>query len=167
MSYIHFYFQTLHKDDNDQVIDDITILLDASCEHYLTSGTQMSDSERNIFDYLQRARALYDDKVSMSTICCWKALETCHSNTCNETGGSYIHFFCCESLGFALDISSTCLMNSDLSGSYGGSFSSFTINHGTSVPLSINMSNDDVLVSVKPQSLAYIPFAWGRSGGPA
>ena len=71
-------------------------------------------------------------------------------SSCPETSSNYIHFFCCESLGFALDISSICLSDIGLSGSYGGSFSSYTINHGTSVPLSINMSSDVIHVSVNP-----------------
>jgi hypothetical protein len=148
---------------------DIAGLLDLSCERYSKSKKMTQDEERNIFEYFDRARSLYKDGVSMSTICCWKALDACPGNNRDEHGYNYIHFFCCESLGFALDISSTCLMNSDLSGSYGGSFSSFTINHGTSVPLwtSALCSNDGVIISVKPQSGGCIPFAWGRSGGPA
>jgi len=126
----------------------------------------LSVEEKKIFDYFQRARTLFNDKISMTTVCCWKALMTSPSS-CPETSSNYIHFFCCESLGFALDISSACLLNKDLSGAYGGSFSSRIINHGTSIPLSTNMSNDDVQISLKPQSNCYIPFAWGRTGGPA
>jgi hypothetical protein len=158
-------FQTLHRDENDVVNEDIKSIFDASCGRYSSSGSVMPDEERMVFEYFQQARSLYDDKVSMSTICCWKALA---SSTINKKACcNYIHFFCCESLGFALDISSTCLMNNDLSGSYGGRFSSSTINHGTSIPLSTTMSHDSVLVSLKPQSDCYIPFAWGRTGGPA
>ena len=128
----------------------------------------LSDKERNVLEYFQRARFLYHDEISMSTICCWKALETSSRAIKEEPCSHNIHFFCCESLGFALDISSACLLNKDLSGApYGGSFSSRIINHGTSIPLSTNMSNDDVHISLKPQSNCYIPFAWGRTGGPA
>jgi len=126
----------------------------------------LSDKERNVLEYFQRARVLYDDEVSMSTICCWKALETSSSTIKEKPCCNYIHFFCCESLGFALDISSACLLNKDLSGAYGGSFSSRIINHGTSIPLSTTTTNDGVRISMKPQSDCYIPFAWGRTGGP-
>ncbi len=123
--------------------------------------------ERKIHDYFRRVQQICGKKTSMSTLCCWKALEK--GKKMDEMKDiNYIHFFCCESLGFVLDISSLCLNENGLDGSYGGSFSSSVVKHGTSVPLTTHRDKQKVRISVAPQSnCPYIPFAWGRAGGPA
>lgn len=161
---ISLFFQTLHRDNNDTVINDIYEVMKQSCENNNVKKDCSSD-ERKICNYVQRVQEMCGKKISMATICCWKALE--REKKMDSKNGQYIHFFCCESLGFALDISSLCLNKDGLDGSYGGSFSSSIVEHGTSVPLSMcNSNNGDIRVSVSPQqSCPYIPFAWGRTGG--
>lgn len=146
------------------VIEDIYDLMKQSCDN-IDVKKESSRDERKIRDYIRRVQQISGKKISMATICCWQALE--RGKKVDEKNVQYIHFFCCESLGFALDISSLCLKKDGLDGSYGGSFSSYNVDHGTSVPLTVCTRNDrDVRVSVSPQpSCPYIPFAWGRSGG--
>lgn len=146
------------------VIKDIFDLMKHSCEKIKKKKGSTGD-ERKICNYIQRVQQICGEKISIATICCWQALEREKKDGRN---GQYIHFFCCESLGFALDISSLCLKKDGLGGSYGGSFSSSFVEHGTSVPLSISTTtnNRDIRVSVSSQpSCQYIPFAWGRTGG--
>lgn len=159
-------FQTLHRDDNDKVLEEIAGILDDCCEKHARNDTDLSVEERKILQYFQRTRKLFMDELSMATICCWKALKYNTPMGCKEKPDHYVHFFCCESLGFTLDISSICLTHPALNGSFGGSFSSCIINHGSSVPLSICSSHQHgVLLSVQPQTGHFIPFAWGRTGG--
>lgn len=161
-----WFGSTLHRDSNDKVLEEIAGILDDSCEKHARNETDLSIEERKIFQYFQRTRALFVNEISMATICCWKALKHSTQLGCEEKHDHYIHFFCCESLGFALDISSICLTHPALNGSFGGSFSSCIINHGTSVPLSIcSSSQHGVRLSVQPQTGHFIPFAWGRTGG--
>ena len=149
------------QDTTDQMIME-------SCLHHESKtdpGQSLSD-ERKIHEYFQRARKICGKKTSMSTLCCWKALEK-GKKMAGMKDISYIHFFCCESLGFTLDISSLCLNENGLDGSYGGSFSSSLVKHGTSVPLTRHRDKRRVRISVTPQpNCPYVPFAWGRAGGP-
>ena len=88
-------------------------------------------------------------------------------NKVNGADCSSEHFFCCENLFFAFDISSNALKHDILGGKYGGSFLSRLVRHGSSMPVCQLWNGDEkVGAALYPKDRGNeIPFAWGRSGG--
>ena len=62
-----------------------------------------------------------------------------------------------------MDISSENLVHNDYQTSYGSHFLGSIIKHGTSIPITI----EDGIVKYISEEKGWIPFSWGRSGGPS
>lgn len=116
----------------------------------------------DVCKYLIKCRKTLGHNLGLNTVCSWKALS---NNDCIDTEENEIlHFFCCESLGFCMDISSTALQDCGNHNSYGAIFQSNFISHGTSFPICDVKADKSVFCG--QSNSKWIPFAWGRSGGP-
>jgi hypothetical protein len=119
------------------------------------------DRLRKVYQYIKRYSSLMGGAVGLNTLCCWTVAKDSKENRSSKVR-SIEHYFCCESLGFAMDISSDVFMDTDV-GKYGACFMSNFIAHGTSIPLVVMLDNTYSLSSIKDSP--FVPFAWGRSGG--
>lgn len=151
----------MHTDCNDKVSKCFQNFVGEICDSFPTWSSWVEDGiVHDVCNYLLRYQKCIGKQLGLNTVCCWKALknDSCHSKTEN----SFLQYFCCESLGFTMDISSTALREC-LQTCYGAIFQSSFIKHGTSFPL-LNYPCDGI-VSYSPSNSMWIPFAWGRSGG--
>lgn len=115
----------------------------------------------DVCKYLIRYRRCIGNELGLNTVCCWRALR---NNECvDTTENDFFHYFCCESLGFSMDISSNNLRECGDHNSYGAIFQSSFIRHGTSFPICVFVA--DKTVSCSQSKSTWIPFAWGRGGG--
>jgi hypothetical protein len=119
------------------------------------------ESIRKIFEYIKRYSSIMGGSVGLNTLCCWTMAKNLKENRSSKVR-SIEHYFCCESLGFAMDISSYVFLDTDVE-KYGACFMSNFISHGTSIPLI--MTSDNTYSLSPSDDSPFVPFAWGRSGG--
>ena len=148
--------KSMHKDKNDKVDPNFG----EAIKNAIICGTLRNEDEKTLLQYLQRYKDSVGDQVGMNTVCCWTTVK---SDNCveEEKMPSFEHYFCCENMGFGLDISSNVLNHKDVGGSFGACFLSPFLVHGTSICLSIS-SDQKLFLSILKKG--WIPFAWGRSG---
>lgn len=156
------FIQSIHTDCNDKVSKSFQKFVLEVCDSYHKWSSRTDSTILDgVCNYLVRYRKCMGNNLGLTTVCCWKALrnETLHI----EEKNSFLQYFCCESLGFSMDISSATLEECGNQNCYGASFQSNFIKHGTSFPICICPC--DETISCSQTTSMWIPFAWGRSGG--
>lgn len=165
----------MHTDNNDRSSTAFLSSMEQAFAGHLKDNAALDCrfTHDEVLHYLQRYRAINDNTFdNKNTICCWSVvssetgLETHETNT-ERTEISFEHFFCCENLFFALDISSKVLKDEAVGGQYGGSILTRLITHGSSLPVCQMWELDEIIgAALYPDERGSdIPFAWGRSGG--
>ena len=153
-----FILQSIHTDKNDTLNQEETNFLNRFVH------IEGITDEIRINNYICQFKEFFkinSQKYGKWTICCWLPIISKYNREQNKI--PYYQYFVLESLRCVMDISSSNIIDHVYGNGYGSHFLGSSIRHGTAIPVTI----DNDIVKPKCEDKGWIPFSWGRSGGPS